>query len=104
MFSSMLANLPFRLPIADVGNASSIFTDVFLAPQLSMNLIYVGQLVDNNCVVNFSSDDCVVQDKVMGETIVKGPKVGRLFTLFLPIPALSPVSSLSLLLVIMFLI
>ncbi|KAJ0042952.1 hypothetical protein Pint_17821 [Pistacia integerrima] len=30
------------LPIAAVGNASSTFTDVFLAPQLSMNLISVG--------------------------------------------------------------
>ncbi|KAJ0043106.1 hypothetical protein Pint_18823 [Pistacia integerrima] len=30
------------LPIAAVGNASSTFTDVFLAPQLSTNLIYVG--------------------------------------------------------------
>ena len=48
------------LPIAAIGNASSTFTDVFLAPQLSRNLIYVGQLVDNNYVVNFSSDGCVV--------------------------------------------
>ncbi|KAJ4716682.1 Retrovirus-related Pol polyprotein from transposon TNT 1-94 [Melia azedarach] len=48
------------LPITAVGNASSTFTDVFLAPQLSTNLIFVGQLVDNNCVVNFSGDGCVV--------------------------------------------
>ncbi|RVW51507.1 Retrovirus-related Pol polyprotein from transposon RE2 [Vitis vinifera] len=42
------------LPIAAIGDASSKFTDVFLAPQLSTNLISVGQLVDNNCAVNFS--------------------------------------------------
>ncbi|RVW89893.1 Retrovirus-related Pol polyprotein from transposon TNT 1-94 [Vitis vinifera] len=42
------------LPIAAICDASSKFTDVFLAPQLSANLISVGQLVDNNCVVNFS--------------------------------------------------
>ncbi|RVW56412.1 hypothetical protein CK203_072473 [Vitis vinifera] len=50
------------LPIAAISDAYSKFTDVFLAPQLSMNLISVGQLVDNNCVVNFSGNDCVVQD------------------------------------------
>ncbi|RVX22750.1 Retrovirus-related Pol polyprotein from transposon TNT 1-94 [Vitis vinifera] len=42
------------LPIAAISDAYSKFTNVFLAPQLSMNLISVGQLVDNNCVVNFS--------------------------------------------------
>ena len=67
---------------------------MFLAPQLSKNLISIGQLIDNNCVVNFSSDSCVVQDQVMGGLITKGPKVGRLFPLFLPIPALSMVSSI----------
>ncbi|RVW70781.1 Retrovirus-related Pol polyprotein from transposon RE2 [Vitis vinifera] len=78
------------LPIAAIGDASSKFTDVFLAPQLSTNLIYVGQLVDNNCAVNFSGNGCVVQDQVTGKPIAKGPKVGRLFPLFLPIPDFSP--------------
>ena len=55
------------LPIAAVGDVSSALTDVFLAPQLSMNLIFVGQLVENNCNVKFSGDDCVVQDQVTGE-------------------------------------
>ncbi|KAL6345513.1 hypothetical protein AAG906_017236 [Vitis piasezkii] len=60
-------NLPFRLPMAlfahnAIGDASSKFTDVFLAPQLSTNLISVGQLVYNNCAVNFSGNGCVVQD------------------------------------------
>ena len=50
------------LPIAAIGDASSKFTDVFLIPQLSTNLIYVGQLVDNNCAVNFFGNGCVVQD------------------------------------------
>jgi hypothetical protein len=48
------------LPIAAVGDASSALTDVFLAPQLSTNLISVGQLVENNCDVKFSGDGCVV--------------------------------------------
>ena len=50
------------LPIAAISDASSKFIDVFLAPQLSTNLISVGQLVDNNCAVNFSGNGCVVQD------------------------------------------
>ena len=59
-----------------------------------MNLIYVSQLVDKNYVVNFSGDGCVVQDQVTGKLIVKGPKVGCLFPLFLLVPTLSPFSSL----------
>lgn len=82
------------LPIAAIGDASSKFTDVFLAPQLSTNLISVGQLVDNNCAVNFSNDGCVVQDQVTREPITKGPKVGCLFPLFFPVPAFSLVSSI----------
>nr|CAN63642.1 hypothetical protein VITISV_038695 [Vitis vinifera] len=82
------------LPIATIGDASSKFIDVFLAPQISTNLISVGQLVDNNCAVNFSGNGCVVQDQVTGEPIAKGPKVGRLFPLFLPVPNFSPLSSI----------
>ena len=81
------------LPIAAIGNASSTFTDVFLAPHLFTNLISVSQLVDNNYVINFSGDGYVVQDQVTGKLIAKGPKVGNIFTLFLPIPTLSPISS-----------
>nr|CAN67587.1 hypothetical protein VITISV_036279 [Vitis vinifera] len=61
------------LPITVIGDASSKFTDVFLAPQLSTNLI---------------------SDQVTGELIAKGPKVGCLFPLFLPVPDFSPLSSI----------
>ena len=69
------------LPISVVGDLSSSLTDVFVCPELSTNLISVGQLVDNNCNVNFSHSGCVVQDQVSGKMIAKGPKVGRLFPL-----------------------
>ncbi|RVX11444.1 Retrovirus-related Pol polyprotein from transposon RE1 [Vitis vinifera] len=82
------------LPIAAIDDASSKFINVFFASQLSTNLISVGQLVDNNCAVNFSSNGCVVQDQVTREPIAKGPKVGHLFPLFLPIPDFSPLSSI----------
>ncbi|RVW65300.1 Retrovirus-related Pol polyprotein from transposon TNT 1-94 [Vitis vinifera] len=93
-FSLISNGVSSSLPIAAIGDASSKFTDVFLAPQLSTNLISVGQLVDNNCAVNFSGNGCVVQDQVTGKPIAKGPKVGRLFPLFLPIPDFSPLSSI----------
>lgn len=69
------------LPISAVGDLSSSLTDVFVSPALSANLLSVGQLVDNNCNVNFSRSGCVVQDQVSGKMIAKGPKVGRLFPL-----------------------
>ena len=69
------------LPISVVGDLSSSLTDVFVSPDLSTNLIYVGQLVDNNCNVHFSRFGCVVQDQVLGQMIAKVPKMGRLFPL-----------------------
>ena len=48
------------LPISVVGDLSSSLTDVFVSLDLSTNLISVGQLVDNNCNVNFSHFGCVV--------------------------------------------
>jgi hypothetical protein len=70
------------LPISVVGDLSSFLTDVFVFLDLSSNLIYVVQLVDNNCNVHFSCSGCVVQDQMSGKMIAKGPKVGRLFPLY----------------------
>lgn len=71
------------LPISVVGDLSPSLTDVFVSPNLSTNLIFVGQLVDNNCDVHFSHSGCVVQDQVSRKIIAKGPKVGRLFPLYI---------------------
>ena len=59
---------------------------MFVSPKLAINLASVGQLVDNNCDVNFSNRGCIVQDQMSGQLIAKGPKHGRLFSLQLPIP------------------
>jgi hypothetical protein len=40
------------LPINVVGDLSPSLTEFFLSPDLSTNLIFVGQLVDNNCDVH----------------------------------------------------
>ena len=69
------------LPVIVIGDLSPSLTDVFVFPNLSTNLIYVGQLFDNNCDVHFSHSGCVVQDQVLRKMIAKGPKVGRLFPL-----------------------
>ena len=68
------------LPIIVVGNFGPSFIDVFVSPELSTSLISVGQLVDDNCDVNFFHGGCIVQDQVLGMVIAKGPKVGRLFS------------------------
>lgn len=51
------------LPISVIGDLSPSLTDVFVSPDLSINLIFVGQLVDNNCVVHFFHSGCVVHDQ-----------------------------------------
>nr|GMD63047.1 uncharacterized protein LOC109178973 isoform X2 [Ipomoea batatas] len=77
------------LPITAVGDISASLNNVFVSPKLSTNLISVGQLVDSNCTVQFSKSGCFVQDQVSGKMIAKGPKVGRLFPLFLSPPLVS---------------
>lgn len=42
------------LPISAIGDINPFFRNVFVSPGLAANLISVGQLVDNNCNVNFS--------------------------------------------------
>ncbi|CAA0824478.1 Unknown protein [Striga hermonthica] len=70
-----------NIPIIAIGDIGPSFRDVFVSPELSSNLISVGQLVDDDCEVHFSRNGCFVQDQVSGNVIAKGPKVGRLFPL-----------------------
>ena len=75
-----------KLPIHAIGDINSSIKDVLVSPELSISLISVGQLVDNNCDVRFSRNGCVVQDQVSGKILAKGPKIGRLFPLHFSIP------------------
>ena len=45
-----------NLPITAIGDLGHSFRHLFVAPKLSTSLISVGQLVDDNCIVNFSRD------------------------------------------------
>jgi len=69
------------LSITNVGDINSDFQDVLVSPGLASNLLSVGQLVDDDCNVNFSRDGCLVQEQMSGKVVAKGPKVGRLFPL-----------------------
>jgi hypothetical protein len=69
------------LPISAVGNLGSSFTNVFVSPALSANLISIGKLVEENCSLHFDHSGCRVQDQASGQEIANGPKVGRLFPL-----------------------
>ena len=66
-----LGNIPGPIPLKNV----------YLCPTLTSNLLSVGQLVENNCNISFSSSGCVVQDQMSGKEIARGPKCGRLFPL-----------------------
>jgi hypothetical protein len=74
-----------KLPITAIGDISSSLTNIYVSPDLTNNLISVGQLVDNDCRVEFSKSGCLVQDQKSGKMIAKGPKVGRLFPLYSPL-------------------
>jgi hypothetical protein len=51
-----------HIPITKVGDITPTFKNVFVSPKLSTSFISVGQLVDDNCDVYFSRNDCLVQD------------------------------------------
>ena len=54
--------------------------DVFLVPKLSINLISVGQLVENNCKISFSPIGCLIQELEIEKLIGRGRKDERPFT------------------------
>lgn len=54
------------IPITAISNLGPAFTNVFVSPDLSNNLIFVGQLVENNYSLHFDHRGCRVQDQVSG--------------------------------------
>ncbi|RDX70854.1 hypothetical protein CR513_49858, partial [Mucuna pruriens] len=69
---------------------SSSLTNIFASLCLMSNLVFVGQLVDDDYPVQFSQFGYFVQDQHSGRIIMKGPKVGLLFPIhFLSSPYLS---------------
>jgi hypothetical protein len=64
--------------------------NIFLVPELSMDLLSVGQITDHNCFVGFVDSSCFVQDRHTGDVIGTGrrrkssPRLYILNTLRLP--------------------
>ena len=64
--------------------------DVSFVPQLSMNLLSVGQLTDMNCFIGFDDSSCFIQDRQSRRVIGSGhrrrgsPSLYVLDTLHLP--------------------
>jgi hypothetical protein len=51
--------------------SDSTFTvpNIFFVPQLSMDLLLVGQITDHNCFVGFDDSSCFVHDRKTGDVI-----------------------------------
>ena len=57
-------------------------SDVFHVPNITKNLVSVGQMAEQGLQVRFNPHGCFVEDmKNKGGLIAKGKKKGRLFTL-----------------------
>ncbi|RVW45799.1 Retrovirus-related Pol polyprotein from transposon RE1 [Vitis vinifera] len=63
-------------------------------PYAGQSSIYTANGSSLSIVAISDASSKFTDDQVMGELIAKGPKVGRLFPLFLPIPDFSPLSSI----------
>ncbi|KAF7143373.1 hypothetical protein RHSIM_Rhsim05G0013600 [Rhododendron simsii] len=70
-----------NLSMSITPNSSLRLPNVFLVPKLTTNLISVGQLVDDDNIVSFSRDGCLIQDRRTGMVKGKGRRIGRLFAL-----------------------
>jgi hypothetical protein len=70
--------------------------NIFFVPELSMDLLSVGQITDHNCFIRFDDSSCFVQDLRTGEVIGTGclcraaPRLYILDSLRLPSLATSP--------------
>ena len=82
-------------PITHVGNVpltmqdgkAKYLADVLHVPDITKNLVSVGQMVEQGLQVRFTSDGCYVEDlKNDCRLIAKGKRAGRLFTLDVSLP------------------
>ncbi|KAL7084076.1 hypothetical protein ACP275_14G202400 [Erythranthe tilingii] len=65
--------------IGHVSTPSLTLPHTYYIPNLTLNLIYVGQLCDLGFELHFYLSGCVVQDPKTGKTIGIGHKRGRMF-------------------------
>ncbi|KAA0037379.1 Retrovirus-related Pol polyprotein from transposon TNT 1-94 [Cucumis melo var. makuwa] len=81
--------------IGTINTPSLNLPHTYCVPNLTFNLVSVGQLCDLGLTVYFSPNGCQVQDPQTRQTIGTGRKVGRLFELIsLQVPPPSSISAL----------
>ncbi|MCO5593801.1 hypothetical protein L7F22_047819 [Adiantum nelumboides] len=87
-------------PIAHTGNVPlslqdgnvKYLADVLHVPNITKNLVSVGQMVEQGLQVRFNADGLYVEEyKKNGKLIAQGKKVGRMFTLDVNIPEVNAV-------------
>ncbi|KAL4032258.1 hypothetical protein IC575_005326 [Cucumis melo] len=80
--------------IGTINTPSLNLPHTYCVPNLTFNLVSVGQLCDLGLTVSFSPNGCQVQDPQTGQTIGTGRKVRRLFELLsLQVPPPSSISA-----------
>ena len=66
--------------------------DVLHVPNITKNLVSVGQMVEQGLQVRFNADELYVEEyKKNGKLVAQGKKVGRMFTLDVNVPELNAV-------------
>ncbi|MGJ2631369.1 GAG-pre-integrase domain-containing protein, partial [Salmonella enterica subsp. enterica serovar Paratyphi A] len=81
-------NLPLSLQDGNV----KYLADVLHVPNITKNLVSVGQMVEQGLQVKFNADGLYVKEyKKNGKLIAQGKKVGRMFTLDVHVPELNAV-------------
>ncbi|MCO5611555.1 hypothetical protein L7F22_065808 [Adiantum nelumboides] len=87
-------------PIAHTGNVPlslqdgnvKYLVDVLHVPNITKNLVSIGQMVEHGLQVRFNADGLYVEEyKKNGKLIAEGKKVGRMFTLDVNIPEVNAV-------------
>ena len=70
--------------VSHTGSVSTLtlsLSDTYLIPNLTLNLIYVGQLCELGFDLWFGSSDCCVRDPRTNQVLGTGRRVGRMFEL-----------------------
>ncbi|MCO5566304.1 hypothetical protein L7F22_019980 [Adiantum nelumboides] len=81
-------NVPLSLQDGNV----QYLADVLHVPNITKNLVSVGQMVEQGLQVRFNADGLYVEEyKKNGKLIAQGKKVGRMFTLDVNIPEVNTV-------------
>ena len=79
-----------KIPLSMQDGKKKYMSDVFHVPNITKNLVFVGQMVEQGLQVRFNPHGCFVEDlKNKGRFIAKGKKKGGMFTLDVDMPELS---------------